>query len=93
MDMSGLQCTQYPYVFPSCSVSILLTVSQTFIHLCSEYGFPFNLFQRHLGFMLEESFTRSERGYFNSLTSFAGVVDHLVERGVDMGNVVDGLIV
>jgi hypothetical protein len=39
--------------------------------------------------MLEESFTRAERGYFNSLTSFAGVVDYLEERGVDMHTVGD----
>lgn len=59
---------------------------QNFITLSTEYTLPFPLVHRHLAFMLESQFSKPERVYFNSLTSFASVYDHLEERGVAFDN-------
>ncbi|KAK8864357.1 hypothetical protein IAR55_001604 [Kwoniella newhampshirensis] len=57
-----------------------------FIDLSLDYGFVFPLFHRHLAYMLESHFTRSEKVWFNSMTSTVGAVDWLKSRGVAVGS-------
>ncbi|KDQ10089.1 hypothetical protein BOTBODRAFT_36518 [Botryobasidium botryosum FD-172 SS1] len=52
-----------------------------FVRLSTDYGMLFPLFHRHLAYMLESRFSRSEKLLFNSLASHASVVDHLESRG------------
>lgn len=50
------------------------------IHIAMDIGTPFTTFHHHLIYMLEKSCSRSERKYFNSLTSTASVIDILEEK-------------
>ncbi|KAK0564254.1 tRNA dihydrouridine synthase [Tilletia horrida] len=44
-------------------------------------GLPFQHFHRHVAYMLESSFTRTDSVYFNSLYSTAAVMDWLRDEG------------
>ncbi|GAA5862737.1 hypothetical protein JCM3774_001901 [Rhodotorula dairenensis] len=56
---------------------------QHFVRLSTAYGLIFPLFHRHVSYMLENSFaTRRDRIYFNSLASYAGVIDWLDDQGL-----------
>ena len=44
-----------------------------------------NTYREYSAYMLESSFPRQERVYFNSLCSYAAVVDHMESRGLDLG--------
>ncbi|GFZ43993.1 tRNA-dihydrouridine synthase 4 [Saitozyma sp. JCM 24511] len=57
---------------------------EQFVSLSVDYGLIFPLFHRHLAYMLESHFHRSERIYFNGLTSSVAAIDHLVSRGIDL---------
>ncbi|GAA5889509.1 hypothetical protein JCM5296_005971 [Sporobolomyces johnsonii] len=49
---------------------------QRFIALSTSHGLLFPLFHRHMSYMLESRFAnRKDRVYFNSLASYAGVLD------------------
>ena len=50
------------------------------IHIAMDVGTPFTTFHHHLIYMLEKSLSRSERKYFNTLTSTASVIDLLEEK-------------
>ncbi|KAL5498241.1 DUS4 [Sanghuangporus vaninii] len=50
---------------------------KNFVHISTGYGLLFPLFHRHLSFMLESQLSRPERTYFNSLCSYAGIIDYL----------------
>ncbi|OCB85971.1 FMN-linked oxidoreductase [Sanghuangporus baumii] len=50
---------------------------KNFVHISTGYGLLFPLFHRHLSFMLESQLSRHERAYFNSLCSYAGIIDYL----------------
>merc|ERR1712018_123932 len=50
------------------------------IHIAMDIGTPFTTFHHHLIYMMEKSLSRSERKYFNSLTSTASVIDILEEK-------------
>lgn len=55
---------------------------QHFVRLSTAYGLIFPLFHRHVSYMLESHFsTRRDRIYFNSLASYAGVIDWLDDQG------------
>ncbi|GAA5961562.1 hypothetical protein JCM8115_006719 [Rhodotorula mucilaginosa] len=55
---------------------------QHFVRLSTAYGLIFPLFHRHVSYMLENHFaTRRDRIYFNSLASYAGVLDWLDDQG------------
>ncbi|GAA5839044.1 hypothetical protein JCM11251_007860 [Rhodosporidiobolus azoricus] len=56
---------------------------QSFITHSISYGLIYPLFHRHVAYMLESHFVnRQDRIYFNSLPSYAGVVDWLEDRGM-----------
>jgi len=57
---------------------------ENFVRLSTGYGMIFPLFHRHLAYMLEGRFSRSEKLLFNSLASHASVVDHLESRGFQL---------
>ncbi|CEQ41757.1 SPOSA6832_03509 [Sporobolomyces salmonicolor] len=58
-----------------------LSVSQRFITLSTSHGLLFPLFHRHMAYMLESRFAnRKDRVYFNSLASYAGVLDWCEEN-------------
>lgn len=40
--------------------------------------------QKHLAYMLETTFTKPQRVFFNSVTSPVAAVDYLAELGVDI---------
>jgi len=50
------------------------------IHIAMDIGTPFSTFHHHLIYMLEKTLSRSERKYFNSLTSTPAVIDILEEK-------------
>jgi len=50
---------------------------QDWVRLSLATGTHFTCFHHHLIYMLSSSLTRAERKVFNSLTSTAGVIDHL----------------
>ncbi|GAA5973588.1 hypothetical protein JCM11641_007138 [Rhodosporidiobolus odoratus] len=55
---------------------------QSFVQHSTSLGLLYPLFHRHMSYMLESSFVnKKERILFNSLASYAGVVDWLDERG------------
>lgn len=57
--------------------------SQRFVRSSVSYGLIFPLFHRHVSYMLESRFTqRKDRTYFNSLASYAGVLDWLDQEGL-----------
>lgn len=58
-----------------------LEAIKEFVHLSADYGLIFPLFHKHLSYMLESHHTRMERNYFNTLISYAGVIEEL-EREV-----------
>ncbi|POY72919.1 hypothetical protein BMF94_4080 [Rhodotorula taiwanensis] len=56
---------------------------QRFVRSSVSYGLIFPLFHRHVSYMLESRFTqRKDRTYFNSLASYAGVLDWLDQEGL-----------
>ncbi|KZT37172.1 FMN-linked oxidoreductase [Sistotremastrum suecicum HHB10207 ss-3] len=55
-----------------------------FVRLSTDYGLMFPLFHRHIGFMLESRFNKLERLYWNTLPSYASVLDYLTEQGIDL---------
>ncbi|GAA5858609.1 hypothetical protein JCM8547_001389 [Rhodosporidiobolus lusitaniae] len=69
-----------------------LSAVQSFLHHSTSLGLIFPLFHRHVSYMLESRFsTRYERVLFNSLPSYAAVMDWLEERGmVELGGGVGG---
>ncbi|WVR06999.1 hypothetical protein IAU60_004038 [Kwoniella sp. DSM 27419] len=71
-----------PALFAGYSTTPPHCVSQ-FISLSTSYGFIFPLFHRHLAYMLESQFTRSEKVWFNSLSGPVSAVDWLESRGID----------
>jgi len=50
------------------------------ISIAMDIGTPFTTFHHHLIYMMEKSLSRSERKYFNSLTSTASVIEILEEK-------------
>ncbi|BGP43323.1 tRNA dihydrouridine synthase [Rhodotorula kratochvilovae] len=55
-----------------------LPAIQEFLRLSTSHGLIYPLFHRHVSYMLESRFrTRRDRILFNSLTSYAGVIDWL----------------
>ncbi|WVQ82369.1 hypothetical protein IAT38_004497 [Cryptococcus sp. DSM 104549] len=54
-----------------------------FINLAIDYGFKYELFQRHLSYMLESHFSRPERIWFNTFGGPASMLTYLKERGLD----------
>ncbi|GAA6011494.1 hypothetical protein JCM10207_002638 [Rhodosporidiobolus poonsookiae] len=59
-----------------------LAAIQSFLSLSTSTGLIFPLFHRHMAYMLESRFThRRDRILFNSLPSYAGVIDWLEDRG------------
>ncbi|BGP58095.1 hypothetical protein JCM8202_006203 [Rhodotorula sphaerocarpa] len=56
---------------------------QRFVQHATAYGLIFPLFHRHVSYMLESRFaSRRDRIFFNSLSSYAGVLDWLDEEGL-----------
>ncbi|BGP19945.1 hypothetical protein JCM10213_006721 [Rhodosporidiobolus nylandii] len=56
---------------------------QAFVSHCTSFGLIFPLFHRHMSYMLESRFqNRRDRVLFNSLPSYAGVMDWLEEKGM-----------
>ncbi|GAA5907658.1 hypothetical protein JCM6882_008941 [Rhodosporidiobolus microsporus] len=56
---------------------------QSFLTHSVSYGLIFPLFHRHVAYMLESRFAnRRDRVLFNSLSSYAGVMDWLEEKGM-----------
>ncbi|XP_047489093.1 tRNA-dihydrouridine(20a/20b) synthase [NAD(P)+]-like [Penaeus chinensis] len=51
-----------------------------FVNIAVSTGTPFSCFHHHLIYMLEKSFSRSERRYFNVLGSTSGVISFLNEK-------------
>ncbi|KAH8114851.1 FMN-linked oxidoreductase [Phellopilus nigrolimitatus] len=57
---------------------------EKFVHISTDYGLIFPLFQRHLAYMLESQLSRNDRVNLNTLNSYAGVIDYLEEsRSLD----------
>jgi len=50
------------------------------INIAMDIGTPFSTFHHHLIYMLEKTLSRSERKYFNSLTSTPAVIDILEDK-------------
>ncbi|KAG8952099.1 hypothetical protein FRC04_005099 [Tulasnella sp. 424] len=61
-----------------------LEAVKTFVHLSTDYGLQYGLFHRHLMFMLESQFSKSERYIVNQLQSLASVVDYFEGRGLSL---------
>ncbi|KAI5115628.1 hypothetical protein M0805_000680 [Coniferiporia weirii] len=55
-----------------------------FVHIATDYGLLYPLFQRHLSYMLESQLSRHDRIHFNTLGSYAGVIDYLESRDIDL---------
>ncbi|WWD17345.1 hypothetical protein CI109_101786 [Kwoniella shandongensis] len=72
-----------PALFAGYKVTPSHCISQ-FINLSLDYGLIFPLFHRHLAYMLESHLVRSEKVWFNSMTSTVGAVDWIASRGVDI---------
>ncbi|KAL7421808.1 tRNA dihydrouridine synthase [Cryptotrichosporon argae] len=56
-----------------------------FTRLSTSYGLVFNLYHRHVSYMLEARLGRAERIWLNSFSSTPAVVDYLASRGLDVG--------
>ncbi|GAA5965693.1 hypothetical protein JCM3765_003219 [Sporobolomyces pararoseus] len=73
--MSARGLLANPALFSGFSQTPLEAV-YSFIYFAISQSLLFSLFHRHLAYMLESRFsTRKERVYFNSLASYAGVLD------------------
>lgn len=55
---------------------------ESFAQLAIDYGLPYNLYQRHVSYMLEGTMSKYDRLYLNSCGSYAGVGDWLERRGL-----------
>ncbi|KAG7528787.1 hypothetical protein FFLO_05928 [Filobasidium floriforme] len=55
---------------------------ENFVELATSYGLAYNLFQRHVSYMLESTMSKHDRLYLNSLGSYSGITDWLEDRGL-----------
>merc|ERR1719400_497479 len=77
--MSARGILENPAMFAGYTTTPACCISD-WIHIAMDIGTPFTSFHHHLIYMLEKSLSRSERKYFNSLTSTASVIDLLDEK-------------
>ncbi|EJD04990.1 FMN-linked oxidoreductase [Fomitiporia mediterranea MF3/22] len=77
--MSARGLLANPALFSGYDVTPPETI-RNFVRISTDYGLLFPLFHRHLSFILESQLSRHERADFNSLASYAGIIDYLEAR-------------